>query len=133
MDAAVINAVINGQRPDNPFKGINPLEEARLWRLLQLSWHQTVQVRPSMDLVQTVMHSLHLRSEHEGTLVGIACKLTVKLFFITQSQKDGLPQAFAAFVMFGDCTLDEYSEFEYFASYHHGKATAYIFSETAKK
>lgn len=47
--------------------------------------------------------------------------------------KDGLPQAFAAFVMFGNCTLDEYSEFEFFASHHHGKATACIFSETAKK
>lgn len=72
MDAAVINAVINGQRPDNPFKGINPLEEARLWRLLQLCWHPTVHIRPGMDLVQTVMHSLHLRSEREETLVSNA-------------------------------------------------------------
>lgn len=72
MDAAVINAVINGQRPDNPFKGINPLEEARLWRLLQLCWHSTVHVRPSINLVRTVMHSLHLRSGSAGTLVSLA-------------------------------------------------------------
>ena len=66
IDAAVINAVLNGKRPENPFY-VGNIGEERLWRLLQVCWHQSIKVRPSMEVVQVVMDAL---AREVGVLVG---------------------------------------------------------------